>query len=364
MGGQKERRQFNSAGMLTRYIRTTTGGSTTLLNDDTYVYNSLMLPDSITKWTGIYAGTRDVYDYDNNGNILYTLRWEFNTNPMDWWPSWQWTHTYHNNKVVKIYAEQWDPNFVVWDPGYVDSFIATGTGSDSMYVRYSWNGTGYNETWRHRYKRDGSNRILSDSTFQNGSFDSVTYFQYDAQGRLVVDSSMVWVPIQMQPGSHHAYRYNAQSGITAIKTFHANPVGMPPVLASIDSFTYNVTNQVTSRRNYDSTSGQLTASVYPDIQYFYYEPIVGVAEVAAPDALQLYPVPATTYINISMSFTKPQAFSVRIFDMQGRLVNKWQEQPQQTYNKQIPLTGIAPGQYTLQIFAGSESASRQFMVVR
>jgi YD repeat-containing protein len=338
------RNKYNSAGLITEHTEETTNGAVpNITSQTTYVYNSSMLPDTVT-YLANFGGNMMVYVY-NSGNLTESAVHQLTGNGWEYFS--RQFYTYNGGKLVELKRELWQIGTATWTPSSIDSFIAAGPGSDSTFKRLIATGSTYTVDDSFKFTRDAANRILTDSSYQMGNLIRADHFTYDAQGRLIA---------AFTGGTNNTYSYNAQSNLVSIQK-------NSPGWRTMELFTYNFANQVTSWTEIDSSI--ITGQWEPyNAQYYYYGFPVSVNEVTTQNNLQLYPVPATSYVNLSMSFSKPLQFSVRILDMQGRLLSQWQEPAQKTYNKQISLTGMAAGQYILHIHAANESCSRQFSVIR
>ncbi|WP_276135098.1 T9SS type A sorting domain-containing protein [Polluticoccus soli] len=330
-------KNYNSSGLITEYHKYKPASGNTPVETSLYTYTSAMLPDTI--WH---------YGETDSSRII---------------------HAYNGTQLAEVNTQIWNSVSNLWQNWAIDSFFVSGPGSDSIVKHLDLSGiTMPAKNYLGKYTRDANNLVLIDSQFNNNNFESARFFIYDAQGRVSVDSFVD--PIVNFPLNYdkRIYTYNATGDLLSIKI--GRNWGIPNYYGNffeMDSFSYNADHQLTSvaHYNWSGTAGSGSWGNPTRTQKFYYGTTVGVPEVASHNNnLQLYPIPATSYINLSMQFTKPQAFSVRIFDMQGRLVSNWQEAAQKQYNKQVPLTNMTPGQYTVHILAGNESISRQFTVVR
>lgn len=78
----------------------------------------------------------------------------------------------------------------------------------------------------------------------------------------------------------------------------------------------------------------------------------------------LYPVPASDVLNVDAKLQTGNEFYVTITDIQGQLMRSWKENATTHYKKQIPLNGMANGNYFITINSGAESISKQFTILR
>ncbi|WP_276135134.1 T9SS type A sorting domain-containing protein [Polluticoccus soli] len=266
-------------------------------------------------------------------------------------------YSYQNNiRVAKQYEIK---NGTTWNVEGVDSFIAAGT--DSLYLRY-WKFSPPNMQVyeKHRYLRDANFRVTVDSFFDYGTFSQATFTTYDALGKKIQDS----VIQASAPTYRLAYLYD-NNGNLVTKTKGVWDNSSNAFIESLrDSFTYNVVDQLTSARNFKLDANNVWVPNEGSFwRYYYYGFPTGISEVEDNKGLRLYPVPATSYINIDMSFSKPEKFAVRILDMQGRIIRQWEETPQANFKKKIQLDGMPAGNYVVQVMSKNNNITRQFSVI-
>jgi hypothetical protein len=105
----------------------------------------------------------------------------------------------------------------------------------------------------------------------------------------------------------------------------------------------------------------------PDVNNRYYYSTYGSSGVAqlsnATCHLNVYPNPAANFVNIDMQWQNPQAFSVAIYDIQGRLMQSWSEAATAHYEKLIPISHIPAGNYFIKITnSNNEQITKQLVV--
>lgn len=82
------------------------------------------------------------------------------------------------------------------------------------------------------------------------------------------------------------------------------------------------------------------------------------------DNIAVYPSPASDFVIIHTQFDIEEEFVVRIFDMQGRTVRQWKENPVKDYIRTVPLTELPAGQYVLKLSGNNLNTSKQFFVMK
>ncbi|MBN9483908.1 MAG: T9SS type A sorting domain-containing protein [Bacteroidetes bacterium] len=142
------------------------------------------------------------------------------------------------------------------------------------------------------------------------------------------------------------------------------------------SFYYNwfgLTDSIVSKSWYNGSWQQLgndSLAIQSDQTFkFYYEPYfpttVSSVKEKNNSSLMLYPVPASDILIIRTDNTPSKPFRVAIFDMQGRIVRQWEEQPQATtYTRTIPVPDLSPGNYVIKLSGTDIDLARQFSISR
>jgi hypothetical protein len=76
----------------------------------------------------------------------------------------------------------------------------------------------------------------------------------------------------------------------------------------------------------------------------------------------IYPVPASSYINITLTQHENTPLSFAIFNIQGALISKWTTETVSDYNKQIPTYNFPAGEYVLYINNNKENLYMRFSI--
>lgn len=76
----------------------------------------------------------------------------------------------------------------------------------------------------------------------------------------------------------------------------------------------------------------------------------------------LYPVPASSYLNIALTQNGKAPLSFAIFNIQGALITKWTTEAVDDYSKQIPTDNLPAGEYILYINNSKEDLYKPFSI--
>jgi hypothetical protein len=371
-------------------------GAAIAIDSVTYSYNS-----------DERGGATKKEDPNNDENILFdeSYTYSFNTNTSQYDNKMRRTQTFNtSNKIMSLLYSGWNAN------KYLDStqYIYTYTGNlmvESDYKKYlsqNWstvnlstldydvknnvvsvNSTAYNA----RFTYDAANNLISikDSlwTVSTGwhynERKTYTYINTDVQDYTLElwdmninkwVSTKYWKYIYLGSDIIGATEYNWNNGNWDVfarnlytfdnrhnKTTDVRQIwnGSGFVNQRRESWTYNSFNQPLLIV-YDTWNGTSWIKTNNDEQirfsYQVYFP-VSVSNPVAKEEMHIYPLPAANNINIDINWQQPQAFSVIISDMNGRMVNNWKEDECKYYHKNISVAEMPAGTYFIKI-AGKE----------
>jgi hypothetical protein len=131
-------------------------------------------------------------------------------------------------------------------------------------------------------------------------------------------------------------------------------------------YTYDSYNSVTEETDDSWNAGNFWQAANNDKQKLYYYELYtpsGIATVAdAGAALDLYPNPAGTLLNINLSWSEPQSATISIYDALGRPVRQWQSTTGTSYQANISVAPLAPGTYYLHAKGQSAELTKAFVI--
>jgi hypothetical protein len=268
-------------------------------------------------------------------------------------------YVYQNNIQVAGLYETYNPTGKTWELAGIDSFVANGT--DSLYKRY-WKNTTMQLVESNKYQRDANGRVVTDSFFKYNTLTRITHTTYDTSGRKANDSVFTGSPVSY--GYKKIYLYDNSSNLISINQYMWDNNSNSYTTRHKDTMTYNVVNQLTSVQSYTLDGSTWIPKAASQSRFYYYGFPASVNDVAGDNNLRLCPIPATSYINLDVSFDRPEKFSLRMLDMQGRIVRQWDEPAQASYKKRIQLDGMPAGNYIVHVLSASQIITRQFNILQ
>ncbi len=286
-----------------------------------------------------------LYTYDAAHNMLTSIRQNWNSSTSLWVNNLQTTYTYNiNNKVTSEIGQTWDTATHAWlnDYKYTYTYDATNTYVLTK-VNQSWNSG--SSTWdnvnQHIYTYDGMNNRLTDlaqswigAIWENGSL--ATFSSFIAQ-LPQVEVYQIW-----------------NSGTLAFENNNKH------------TYTYNGENLLTSETSQSWNIGGFWQSTTSDNQsrYYYQTYTTGLSTVAANGGSAIiYPVPAREVLHTDITWSEPQSFSARIYNLQGAIIRQWDVPACSSYSADLPLD-LPSGNYFIKFNGTNGNIVRQFAVMR
>jgi hypothetical protein len=408
---------FNSSGQTT----VANMNNSRLIAKSHYVYNgSAFVPaDSVNySYTSNHGGSPSIMD-DNDDNVFYDESYSYNFLGNSAYVTQKREQTYDANGMVKSLKPQpynytthtWKDT-VMYNYNYQDGLL------QNMQMQV-WLGQGVNQvvytnSYIHinsvvlmqtlnsplhsiQFSYDADNNLIVSEDLQNDINHTVISdikdsFAYDASGRVIMKRSQmkdlntgvynftanwtynygsgvdmesatkeIWVDGSWQTAELHTYSYDADHNM--LEDVMQVPGSNGYVNASKIMWTYNSNDQplkiVSNTWNANTSAWGIAANDY--VRHFYYETYVptGMKNLDKTAMhLNLYPNPATDNVNLSMYWDVPQPFNVLVYDIQGRIMQQWEEPATHDYQKQITLDNLASGSYIVKIVsAKGEQAS-------
>ncbi|MCW3123245.1 MAG: type sorting protein [Flavipsychrobacter sp.] len=128
-----------------------------------------------------------------------------------------------------------------------------------------------------------------------------------------------------------------------------------------NNYTYNSFNQVTTDATEYYDVGGWSPLMCKRYHYELYTASIKNASTLEGQA-ELYPVPASDNINIDINWAIPQAFSITISEMQGRIIDHWMEDVKSTYHHTMSVANIPAGSYIIRITGTTNKIVRRLII--
>lgn len=77
---------------------------------------------------------------------------------------------------------------------------------------------------------------------------------------------------------------------------------------------------------------------------------------------ELFPVPAQNFVTVRLKWSEPQAFTIAIYDMQGRLMQQTGETATTNYQRTLSISDLPAGTYMMEVKGNSAAVAQQFTV--
>ena len=311
----------------------------------TYDGNNNRLTQRIDNWsTTNNAWTMNymyVYTYDGNNNMTSNVNTTYNSGTSQWDSTYRNVFHYINNLNDTSWGFSWSSG---WQPGSRTIQTFNVNNLSEMYLNQNW----VNNAWENSsqgYTLFITSSVSYGDSMQTWNTTTNSWMKF-SRGRNTYD------------GNYNSLVYLWETYDTANNVYVNN---------YIDSATYNSFDQVTwtKKQKWDTTNHVWTGSYAYTDNLYYYELFTADVKTVQQSlgSMIVYPSPARSNVNISMKWNKPQDFVVAIYDIQGRIIRQWGEKATNEYKKNVPLAGIAPGTYILQVKGKDATVQEQFVIM-
>jgi len=356
-------------------------------------------------WEAWKYSTREFYNYNLSTNVYDAL------------PYTRYMLTFNAaNEITDRITQQWNFPTASWGNSAKDIISYSATGKIDTVITYGWDGTAgawktipsYRQTYTYnasdqRTRATNENWNASASAFRNvnrynytwnstGDMASSTYqtwsgtawqnntlevYGWDASNNKIETVTLTWgFTWDSSLRDTHSGFHNHQPDLT-VRAMYVNVVGVPPLWSDIYRWTttFNSYDQPTYRYREHLNTVSLAWEPYDGFysaERWYYEDYDPSAPLPTTVMLipetnadvRLYPVPASTVLNIDMKWHNAQSFNATIFDEQGRQVIAWQQPPTSEYHDKLDVSNLPAGCYYLRITSVDGVLNRTFNVVR
>ena len=312
---------FYTGSSLSSIVWQTWGGSNWVnvaKNSYSYDLSNHLYQDKYQLWNSSTAtfdpSSQKTYYYDGVGNLLQTIGQTYvtATSTYSFTDKFDYTYDTHNWLTNSLYAV-W--NGAAWDTNYMysNSYDTTGDMTTQLYQTWDAPSTTWNNVTLKSYSNFTSHMPMNE-------VDQI----WDATGTGFWKNSI-----------KYDYTYNSGNQLTNSIAQSWNVAGF-----------------------YEYANGDPAANYY----YQSYT-VTGVNAVAgANGTVNIFPVPAQNTLNIRLNWNEAQAFTISIFDMNGRVVRQWNVPSAAQYSANIPVDGFAAGNYVVKINGTKGQMVKQIVV--
>lgn len=224
------------------------------------------------------------------------------------------------------------------------------------------------------YAYTGNNLVdsVSGQVWNNLISNWVTFTQslytYDVNGNNINTINKGYVSNRLADTSQFNYTYDVNNNM------------LSEITQSYITATSSWANTTRQRYTYDSynnpivyitdtwNSGGFWQSISTDqLNYYYYQLYYpsGIPTVEAPSGrLRVYPSPASTLLNIDLSWDESQAATIAIYDVSGRLYRQWQTPAGSSYQSNMSVSQLPAGTYYMSVTGNSGQITKSFSIVK
>jgi len=377
-------------------------------NIQTFDANNNMLTNTYQLWNtdsnAYINSTNTIWTYDANNNLLtYTTQHWTNTN--SWVNEVNKIYTYDANNNRLSYAEQtWNTGTSAWvnDINYLYTYSASNLLTQSVFQH--WNGT-WQDSTQSTYTYNASNQqtqVTNQYWDPSGPFwynVDQSQYAYSSAGPEQLYLYLIWsgVTATFNVSSETIYSLDVNNNDSArtlrtwngsvwtnvnqyLYTYDTNSNQLSQIYQLWDATNLVWKNETRLRTTYDSynnptyrvsddwnTGGFWQYENNNDETFYYYQMYNtdGIENIKdAGGTLSLYPVPASTVLNIDLNWDTEQTAIIAVYDASGRLYHQWQTTKGTAYQSNISVSDLQPGTYYMSVKGVNGQIERSFSVVK
>jgi hypothetical protein len=323
---------------------------------------------------------RDQYTYDAVGNRLTETYQEWDIAASAWENISQDVKTYTTaNKVATNVSQNWNSATSAWDAYSRTTYTYDASNKLITTINESWSTA--TSSWNNNYKQTNTYDVsgnLTEELYQTWDGTTAAWVNsgrnintYDGMNRRTQTLNESWgTGGTWEVGGYKALFSNFD-GTQPQTIINQNWDGgtMTYNNSSRDNYTYNADGKVTYYYDEEwdemTSTWETTAANYA-ARYRYESYTTGIPQPTGSFAgnAQLYPVPASQSVTLSVALLQPQPLSVTITDAAGRIHSTWSVPAQQQYTHNISLVSLPAGSYFVVIHTPSAQTVRSLTVVK
>ena len=265
--------------------------------------------------------SKDIYTYDVNNNKITDTYQNWNTVTSTWDNSSKNTYGYNvANKVTQGIGQSWNTVTSSWDNNYRDTYTYDASNNELTHTYANWNG--------------------STSSWDNNSLTTSTYGPSNEKLTQIIQN---WNTGTSSWDNYQKDTYSSFAG--------TNP--QLQIEQTWNTGTSSWDNKTRYQSTYNSFGQYLTfiadswniggfwqGASGDQIDHLYYETYATDVKslTSKGGSANVYPVPASNVLNIDLNWNEPQAFTVSIIDLQGRVSRAWNVTATANYHTAIDVS--------------------------
>lgn len=323
--------------------------------------------------------SRSWQTFDSHNNVLSSTQQN--------WTSWisNWRNSYNDlstydaaNNLLTYTNQEWDTTTSAWVSYFRETNTYTTANKKATTLSEMWNSS--SSAWENSYRTsnayDASNFLISSASemwnASTATWDSTNKSVYttDASGNILTETTQYWNSTSGSWENVNKNIYSSYTGSSAgsIVSQGWNPSTSAFVNSHRDNYVFNSYNQPTFTydETWNVTSGNWERTASNNYGERFYYQVYGTA--ATPNIVSnsgkatIYPVPAKDVISVNVTWNEPQAFTIVISDMAGRVISTSSITECGSYTGTIPVNDLASGNYLIKMEGANGRLVQRFVI--
>ena len=345
---------------------------------DTYTYDGTgnQLTDLYQVWDSVGGAwmnnSNTINTYDTHNNLL--------TNIYQTWTSGAWvseymhSYTYDSVNNELSYTDlDWVPATSSWVNDYRDTMTYSTTHQKLMFVEQLWDAGAWINARRITDTFNTSDDLTvafgevwdyAASTWTN---DNIEHYTYDASHDELTELYQYWSTSAWANGSYYINAGFVDTRPESVIRQDWNDAVDSFVNDSRSTYTYNTLGQTTSfyTSTWDPTAGWSQSTADEGFRYYYGGNASLVNNISNNNCTaSVYPIPTKDQLHVAITWNEPQAFSIEIMDMSGRVLNTRQMPVCTSYDGNITLGNLPAGNYIMKMTGTNAQSMQQIVIVK
>ncbi|RYZ50477.1 MAG: T9SS type A sorting domain-containing protein [Sphingobacteriales bacterium] len=342
----------------------------------TFDANGNVLDRTFNMWDAGNANwasyARDIYSYNSMNQKLTQQRQPWNSSVSNWGNDtlYEFTYDTSNHRLLFMEGKTWNDTGNYWNVSFRYGYTYDVNGDILTETLQYWSVPDVNYKNESRYKYTYNNGRMINSTFQtwnpginNWVNNQQMNYTYNTMGERTDATVQNWL---VGPGAwenHMKYNYTYDANHNVLTETSQNWTSGAFENARRTNFTYNTFDQPTAITTEGWNSGAWTNDMNSTMYTLYYEELLDVPALTQNES-RIYPVPASSVINIELNWNKAETVNIAMIDAQGRVVKQWNDHVSGAYTKAVSIDDLASGSYWVKISGSAATTTKAIAIIR
>ncbi len=312
--------------------------------------------------------------YKYKSGVLDSIIW-WKPSGSNWVKEGRDVYIYNGANLEQHRLDIWNDTLTQWDIWQQDEYTYDVSGKKVLYIsktidiptlmpvnrtktEYTWDGSGRMALLRSWY-------WFAAGVKWEGSYEH--YYSYTSHNDVDLETVNVWDMTAQAWGPYSRRQHNYDAAFNLLDITEKQFVFPSYENVRKEEWLYKTYNLPTIYRSFlwDGTAWQQEQGNRTQVLYYYegYDSTLSITANRMPaNNMALYPNPARDAVTLQMNWDTPQPVYIMLYDIQGRMLQRWQVADARNCKQSIPLAGMASGLYILRATDGNKEMTKQLFI--